>query len=183
MNRAMAFAVAMLATAVQGCSMGGMFGGTDKPVSAPIAAAADAPVTGTPAAPQRQPEMMRLSRFDANADGLVQKVEMEEVLKVDFKRDDANGNDALDAGEARALNERLRDDPGASPVFDWNADGRLDYAEFAAQWRTLFDRTDRNGDGIVDSEEIKTSGRERKPRPLPQPTFSGKDGRPPGTPN
>lgn len=184
MNRSMAACVAMLAMAVQGCSMGGMFGGGDRPAPPPMAAtdAADTSA-GTQPTPQRQPEMMRLSRFDANTDGLVQKAELEDGLKADFKKDDANGNDALDAAEARALNERLREDPGASPVFDWNGDGRLVYAEFATQWRTLFDRTDRNGDGIVDAEEIKSSGRERKPRPLPQPTFSGKDGRPPGSPN
>ena len=37
-----------------------------------------------------------------------------------------------------------------SPVFDWNADGRLVYTEFATQWRTLFDRADRDRNGIVD---------------------------------
>ena len=178
MNRSMAALVAALAMTVQACSM---LGGSEKPAAAPTAAGADTPASGQ-AAP-RQPEMMRLSRFDTNTDGQVNRAELEETLKVDFKKDDANGNEALDPAEARLLNERLRDEPGSSPVFDWNGDGRLVYAEFATQWRTLFDRTDRNSDGIVDSDEIKSSGRERKPRPLPQPTFSGKDGRPPGTPN
>jgi hypothetical protein len=179
MNRSMAALAAALAMTVQGCSM---LGGSEKPATAATAAAAEAPANGQ-AAPARQPEMMRLSRFDANTDGMVNRMELEETLKVDFKTEDANGNEALDPAEARVLNERLRDEPGSSPVFDWNGDGRLVYTEFATQWRTLFDRTDRNGDGIVDADEIKSSGRDRKPRPLPQPTFSGKDGRPPGTPN
>jgi hypothetical protein len=175
----MAAFAAALAITVQGCSM---LGGADKPAAVAQAASTDAPASGKAAAPL-QPEMMRLSRFDANTDGMVKRAELEETLKGDFKKEDANGNDVLDPAEARGLNERLRDEPGTSPVFDWNGDGRLVYSEFATQWRTLFDRTDRNGDDVVDSDEIKTSGRERKPRPLPQPTFSGKDGRPPGSPN
>ncbi len=159
-----------------------VFGGPDAPAVAPATAAAPEAAATDSAALKPPPEKARLSRFDVNADGQVQKAELEETLKADFKKEDANGNEALDPGEARALNERLREDPGTSPVFDWNADGRLVYAEFATQWRTLFDRTDRNADGIVDADEIKFSGRERKPRPLPQPTFSGKDGRPPGSP-
>lgn len=154
-----------------------MFGGSDRPPGPPPTAEA-----GDQAAPQRAPESTRLTHFDANGDGSVQRAELEETLKADFKKDDLNGNEALDPLEARALNERLRDEPGTSPVFDWNADGRLVYAEFATQWRTLFDRTDRNSDGVVDADEIKYSGRERKPRALPKPNFSGKDGRPPGSP-
>jgi Ca2+-binding EF-hand superfamily protein len=174
MNRSMAACAAVLAIAVQGCSMN-VFGSAEKPTAA-AAPSADA-------APSRPPEMTRLSRFDANTDGLVQRAELEDGLKVDFQKEDANGNELLDPAEARVLNERLRDEPGTSPVFDWNGDGRLVYSEFATQWRTLFDRSDRNGDGTVDAEEIKSSGRERKPRALPQPTFSGKDGRPPGSQN
>lgn len=176
----MAATIAVVAIAVQGCGGMNLFGGPEKPALAP---SADAEGTTEQAGPKAPPENARLSRFDTNTDGLVQKAELEDMLKADFKKEDANGNEALDPTEARVLNERLRADPGASPVFDWNADGRLVYAEFATQWRTLFDRTDRNGDGVVDADEIRFSGRERKPRPLPQPTFSGKDGRPPGTPN
>lgn len=131
--------------------------------------------------PNQPPEKARMSRFDVNGDGVVDKAELEATLKADFKKDDTNGNDVLDPLEARELNERLRADSGTSPVFDWNGDGRLVYSEFATQWRTLFDRTDRNGDGIIDADEMKYSGRERKARPLPQPSFSGKDGRPPGS--
>ena len=180
MNRSMTVAVAVLAIAVQGCSSMNVFGGPSKPP--PPLAAGEGATPGDAPPDTRGPESTRLTRFDANSDGSVTRPELEETLKADFKKDDFNSNDALDPLEARALNERLRDEPGTSPVFDWNADGRLVYAEFATQWRTLFDRTDRNRDGIVDADEIKSSGRERKPRTLPPPTFSGKDGRPPGTP-
>lgn len=163
---------------VQGCSSMNVFGGADAPAAAAATDAADAEGAGKPPT-----EKARLSRFDSNSDGFVRKDELEATLQADFKVDDANGNESLDPTEMRVVNERLRADAGMSPVFDWNADGRLVYGEYATQWRTLFDRTDRNGDGMVDADEIKFSGRERKPRPLPQPTFSGKDGRAPGSPN
>ncbi len=169
MNRSIVAVVAALAMSVQGCSMLG--GGP--PRSAEGGPQGDA---------QRQAESNRLARFDENADGSIQRAEMEDTLKADFKKDDLNNNQVLDPNEARALNERLRDEPGTSPVFDWNADGRLVYAEFATQWRTMFDRADRNSDGVVDADELKSLGRERKMRELPKPTFSGKDGRPPGSP-
>jgi hypothetical protein len=182
MHRSMAACVAALAMTVQGCSSMNIFGGADTPAAAPSNASAPEAAEADPAAAKMPAEKARLSRFDANTDGLVQKAELEATLQADFKSDDLNGNEALDPSEARAVNERLRADTGMSPVFDWNADGRLVYGEYATQWRTLFDRTDRNSDGVVDADEIKYSGRERKPRPLPQPTFSGKDGRPPGIP-
>ncbi len=170
MNRSVVAVVAALAMSVQGCSMLG--GGQSGPRSAGAGAQGDA---------QRQAESNRLARFDENGDGSVQRAEMEDTLKADFKKDDLNNNQALDPVEARALNERLRDEPGTSPVFDWNADGRLVYAEFATQWRTMFDRADRNSDGVIDADELKSMGRERKARELPKPAFSGKDGRPPGS--
>jgi EF hand len=175
MNRSMAVFVAVLAMAVQGCSSMNVFGGADTRDVAPAS-------TNAPDAEKPPTEKARLSRFDGNKDGLVQKAELEATLEADFKLDDADNNETLDAAEMRVVNERLRADSGMSPIFDWNADGRLVYGEYATQWRTLFDRTDRNGDGVVDADEIKYSGRERKLRPLPQPTFSGKDGRPPGAP-
>jgi hypothetical protein len=175
MNRSIAATLAALAMAVQGCSSMNVFGGSEP------GPAAGAPSRTEQAEPNKPPEKARMSRFDVDADGTVKKTELEETLKADFKKEDSNGNEALDPTEARVLNERLRGEPGTSPVFDWNGDGRLVYSEFATQWRTLFDRTDRNSDGVVDADEIKFSGRERKPRPLPQPTFSGKDGRPPGS--
>lgn len=174
MNRSIVAVMAALVMSVQGCSTFG--GGPDRPPEAqPSTEGADK------SGPPRATESSRLTHFDANGDGSIQRAELEETLKADFKKDDLNSNQSLDPIEARALNERLRDEAGTSPVFDWNADGRLVYTEFATQWRTMFDRADRNRDGIVDADELKSLGRERKARPLPKPTFSGKDGRPPGS--
>ena len=174
MKRVLLAACIVAAVGVQGCSSS-LFGSANKP--APAAASP----SGEPAKPARPPASMGLARFDVDSNGEVSKGELEQTLTADFKKDDANSDQSLDPAEARALNERLRQEPNTSPVFDWNADGRLVFAEFATQWRTLFDRSDRNSDGIVDEEELKSSGRERKPRELPPPTFSGRNGRPPGS--
>ena len=172
-----AVCVAMLATGLQGCGM--TLFGSSKSAGPVDGGGAQQQAEG--AKPARQPASMGLKRFDANTDGMVSKAELDTGLQTDFKKEDVNGDQSLDVIETRALNERLRQDQNTSPVFDWNADGRLVFAEFATQWRTLFDRSDRNGDGIVDEEELQSSGRERKARPLPPPTFSGRDGRPPGS--
>ncbi|MCE9524174.1 MAG: hypothetical protein K8S25_17280 [Alphaproteobacteria bacterium] len=132
------------------------------------------------AKPKRVREAEALKRFSTNGD--LTKPVLEVGLKADYAKSDLNADGVLDTAETRALNEQLRSERNMSPVFDWNADGRIDYTEFATQWRTLFDRADRNRDGIVDADEIEGSGRDRTPRPLPEPTFSGKDGRPPGSP-
>ena len=152
-----------------------------KPSAAEMRADVEAPAA-QPAKPKRQPESMGLVRFDADGNGQILRAELEQGLTADFKKEDANGDETLDITETRALNERLRAEKGASPVFDWNADGRLVFTEFASQWRTLFQRSDVNGDGVVDDEELQGKRREMKPRPLPKPEFSGRDGRPPGSP-
>ena len=178
MNRIlMAVGFVLAAVLLQACSLN-PFG---RQQAAPDEATKPA-AEGSAAPPKRLREAEALRRFDADTDGSVTRKELDETLTADFKKEDANGDANLDAAELRALNERLRQQANISPVFDWNADGALVYAEFATQWRTLFDRADRDRDGIVSSGEIEGSGRERTPRPLPDPAFSGKDGRPPGSP-
>jgi len=163
--------VVAAAVLLQGCSWN-LFGSSEKPAAPEIAAQTTTPAEQPP--PKRAAESMALKRFDADADGNVTRNELEQTLTADFKREDANSDAMLDAAEARGLNERLRQEPNMSPVFDWNADGRLVYAEFATQWRTLFDRADRDRDGVVSAEEIV--GRpERKPRPPPPIVRPGRD--------
>jgi Ca2+-binding EF-hand superfamily protein len=177
MNRMTIIALSALALGLPGCSSMNVFGSAPKPQ--PVATA-DA--SGAAAAPAPKPRQPRLKRFDENQDGGVTKAELESTLQSDFKKEDVNQNQSLDTVEARALNERLREEEGTSPVFDWNADGKLVYAEFATQWRTLFDRFDRNQDGTVDEDEMTNIRTPREPRKPPPPTFSGKDGRAPGYP-
>ncbi len=162
--------VALAALSLQACSLNPI----GRPERGPSFGTEPA-AAGSTEAPKRVREAMALERFDANGDGNVTKPELEQTLTADFKKDDVNGDETLDAGEARALNERLRQERNTSPVFDWNADGRLVYAEFATQWRTLFDRADRNRDGIVSADEMEGYGRDRTPKPLPKPEMSKVD--------
>lgn len=178
MNRiGVAAGLALAALALQGCSLS-PFGRSEAGPSYGTTPAA----AGSTEAPKRVRESAALKRFDADASGTVTRGELETTLTADFKKEDVNADAQLDTAEARALNERLRQERNVSPVFDWNADGRLVYTEFATQWRTLFDRADRDRNGVIDADELEGNVRDYTPRSLPQPTFSGKDGRPPGSP-
>jgi len=164
-----------------GCASLNPFGSSKPKRAVEASAGTDPAASAEPARKPRARESLGLVRFDADGDGAVSRAELEQGLTADFKKEDVNGDEALDVVEMRALNDRIRTEKSSSPVFDWNADGRLVYSEFASQWRTLFQRSDINGDGTVDEEELQGKRREMKPRPLPAPGFSGKDGRPPGT--
>jgi Ca2+-binding EF-hand superfamily protein len=165
--------VLLVAALLQACSLNPFGGSKPKPSAAPEAGAEAA--SGDPPKPRRQSEAMALKRFDADSDGALTRPELEQTLVADFKKEDANHDEVLDPAEARALNERLRQEKNLSPVFDWNADGRLVYAEFATQWRTLFDRADRDRDGIVTEDEFQGPGRARIPPPMPKPELSRVD--------
>jgi hypothetical protein len=166
-----------------GCASLNPFGSSKSKRVAEPSAGAEAAASAEPARKPRPRESLGLVRFDADGSGTVLRAELEQGLTADFKKQDVNGDEALDVVEMRALNDRIRSEKSSSPVFDWNADGRLVYSEFASQWRTLFQRSDVNSDGTVDDEELQGKRREMKPRPLPTPGFSGKDGRPPGSTN
>jgi hypothetical protein len=174
-------AVLAISGLAAGCSSLNPFGSSKPKAKAEVLAGTEALAPAEPRA-KRPRESLALVRFDTNGDGAVARPELEQTLTSDFKKDDANSDDALDLAETRALNDRIRTEKTSSPVFDWNADGKLVFAEYASQWRTLFQRADVNGDGIVDEEELQGRRRENTPRALPKPAFSGKDGRPPGTP-
>jgi len=146
-----------LALALGGCSGGmGLFGGEDKPVAGP-------------------PRVDGFTPFDTDADGLIQKAELDAGVVRLFEADDRNGDGFLDGVEVRAVNDRLIAESGSSatPLIDWNADGRVTAQEYGAPWRTLFQRVDVNSDGTIDGRERAGRVKPRKARPLPEPTFGG----------
>ncbi len=133
------------------------------------------------AAVARSADDMDLKSFDKNNDDTLVRSELEDGLKRNFAAADVNASGLLEPSEVRSFNDRFDDQSNISPVIDWNADGKIVMAEFATQWRTMFERSDINRDGLVDADEMAGRVREYKPRKLPPPTFSGKDGRPPGS--
>jgi len=122
------------------------------------------------------PAGLQLKYFDLNGDGQVTRDELDRGLHALFAKYDTDRDGVLSPVETRALNDALpKEIPGSSPVFDWNADGHVDFKEFSNQWISLFDRLDKNGDGVVTEEEMKT--REGGPRPAGQPEGSRPSGR------
>jgi Ca2+-binding EF-hand superfamily protein len=106
-----------------------------------------------------------LEAYDANHDGIIARSEMEAGLRADFAKADVNHDGKLDADEARAVNAlRLETDQStASPLVDWNHDGFIDFGEFAATARSLFDQMDLDGDGKLTQKEL------HPPRGTPRP--------------
>ena len=101
------------------------------------------------------PEGAQLKPFDLDGDGKLTRDELDRALHVEFATYDLDKDGNLSATEARALNDQRRKlTDGPSPVFDWNADGHVDFKEFANQRLALFDRTDTNGDGVLTEQEM-----------------------------
>jgi Ca2+-binding EF-hand superfamily protein len=142
MKRFVRVAVIAASVALAGCA--GMFGGDSRPRG-----------------PQRgedeyHPSRNILEAYDLNHDGWVTRAEMEAGLRADFDKADTNHDGKLDPDEVRAYNlQRWSADPTASPLVDWNHDGYVNYDEFAATARSLFDQLDTNGDGKLSPEELK----------------------------
>jgi len=156
--------VVMMAAGVvlAGCGGGGLFGGD-----------------ADPRGPQRgedeyHPSRNILEAYDLNHDGWVTRAEMEAGLKADFAKADINHDGRLDPDEVRAVNlQRWSADAStASPLVDWNHDGFVDYGEYAATARSLFDQLDTDGDGKLSPKELKP-GRSGGPSRKPHDDFGG----------
>jgi hypothetical protein len=150
-----AILVACSALPLQGC---GMFGGGE----------AAAPVVQHQTASRPNSDCARLMPLVSNPDGSLTRAELETGLKAEFKKWDKDGNGALSQAEVEPLNEYLRSlNAGASPVMDWNGDGKVDFQEFAGGWRTMFDLCDLRSDGTVTKAEMGRSPNVAPPRPQP----------------
>ena len=113
--------------------------------------------------PEYRPVRSILLAYDVNNDGTVTKAELEQGLRAEFAKADGKHNGCLDADEARAVNQErwAKDQSTDSPLVDFKGDGCIDFNEFAAAPRSLFDQMDINGDGKVEPKELRPHG----PRP------------------
>jgi Ca2+-binding EF-hand superfamily protein len=113
--------------------------------------------------PEYRPVGSIVLAYDANHDGTVTRAELEQGLRAEFAKVDARGKGCLDADQARAVNQErwAKDQSTYSPLVDFKGNGCIDFGEFAAQPRSLFEQMDTNGDGKVTPEELRP--RERRP--------------------
>ena len=114
----------------------------------------------SPVEQSRQPDLhapyVLMLRYDANNDGKITRAELEAGLRQDFRKADTNHDGRLDADEVRVENQRRirMDQSNAIPLIDWNHDGYVDFEEFAAPMRSLFEQYDADEDGIVTLQEM-----------------------------
>lgn len=112
-------------------------------------------------------------------DGQLTRAQMEAGLHRDFEAADLNHSGVLEPDEARRVNQqRWEEDHSAiSPLQDWNNDGVIDFNEFAAAARALFNELD------VDHKGVLTANLLRAARGLgpeaPQTGPNGESGTPP----
>ncbi|HEX4159637.1 MAG TPA: hypothetical protein VHY79_14305 [Rhizomicrobium sp.] len=97
----------------------------------------------------------------ADKNGVVTRAAMEAGLRADFAAVDRNHSGCLDENEVRTINEaRWKEDQStASPLIDFRHKGCIDFSEYAATPRSLFDQLDTNGDGKLTPKELHSGGR------------------------
>jgi EF hand len=129
---------------------------------------------------------LRMVQYDGDRDGRVTRVEINAGIAAQFGAADTNEDGKLDAAEILRYNDKrkadrraryeawkakaaaLGRDPGRPPsdrdtvdnlrAADWNLDGFITADGFGGKTRALAMRTDRNGDGVIDAEELKRRG-------------------------
>jgi Ca2+-binding EF-hand superfamily protein len=129
---------------------------------------------------------LRMVQYDGDKDGRVTRAEINTGIAAQFGAADTNSDGKLDAAEILRYNDKrkadrraryeawkakaaaLGRDPGRPPsdrdtvdnlrAADWNLDGFITGDEFGGKTRALAMRADRNGDGVIDAEELKRRG-------------------------
>lgn len=109
----------------------------------------------------------------AAPDGTLSRAQMETGLHRDFAKADANHDGCLDENEVRAVNaERWKEDAStASPLIDFKHNGCVDYDEFAALPRSIFDQLDASGKGVLTAQQLNAAAKPAQTAPT-QPTDS-----------
>lgn len=127
---------------------------------------------GNPAALELEQQVRLMLTYDENSDGVVTREELDDGLHRQFAAIDAARRGYLDAKEAQAEDDRRSRVLGVSysPMVDMHRNGMIDYDEFAALPRAIFDRLDRNHDGKLDQGELRLIQAVRGPvAPVPMP--------------
>jgi hypothetical protein len=101
----------------------------------------------------------------AAPDGSLTRAQMEAGLRRDFDKVDANHNGCLDESEIRVINEERwkLDASTASPLIDFKQNGCVDFDEYAATARSLFEQLDRDGTGKLTAQQLKPGSKPAQP--------------------
>jgi hypothetical protein len=93
----------------------------------------------------------------AAPDGSLTRAQLNWGLRRDFDKADVNHSGCLSEEEVRAINQkRIKDDESAaSPLIDFKNTGCLDFEEYAAAPRSLFDQLDVKGTGKLTAAQLK----------------------------
>ena len=112
---------------------------------------------GNPAAIALEQQVRLMLSYDENSDGVVTREELEDGLHRQFAAIDAGRRGFLDPRQVQAEDDRRSRVLGASysPMVDMRRNGMIDFEEFAALPRAIFDRLDRNHDGRLDDSELR----------------------------
>ena len=107
--------------------------------------------------PEFHPAHSILEAYDFNHDGTITRAELEQGVRGEFAKADARHTGCLDEAEVRAVNEQrwASDQSTATPLVDFKGNGCVDFDEFAAAPRSLFELMDRDSDGKVTPKELR----------------------------
>jgi hypothetical protein len=109
-------------------------------------------------ASQGNPDCARLQPLVTSADGSLARADMETGLTLAYKKYDVDGSGQLSMSEVAPANDALRaQNVNASPVMDWNGDGRVNFQEFAGGWRTMFGLCAHGGGDVVTKNDMERS--------------------------
>jgi len=97
-----------------------------------------------------------MDRFDSNKDGTVTKEEINKVRSEEFLKYDKDGNGVLSVDEWKAmredrLNQRMQ---RQFTRHDSNNDGAISQEEFMTKPERMMSHLDKNGDNVIDADEM-----------------------------